>query len=372
MKKTPLYEKHLSLNGRIIDFGGWLLPVEYSGIIPEHEAVRTRAGLFDVSHMGELLVEGPGAEAYIQNMVTNDISSMRDLQIYYSPMCYPDGGIVDDLLIYRYHKTKYLLVVNASNTEKDLEWLQLHRSKEVTVKDVSGEYAQLALQGPLAQKILQELTDKDLEEIHFFCFSDPVRIGGIPVMISRNGYTGEDGFELFFSPEHAEAMWNKIMEAGAEVGILPAGLGARDTLRFEVGLPLYGHELSETISPLEADLGAFVKLDKEDFLGKEALRKQRESGVPRRLYALEMVDRGIPRAGFQVMMGEKEIGFVTTGSYSPTLKKNVALALLDASSSVGGPLEAGAQVEILIREKPLKAVIVEKPFYSKRYKKNTK
>lgn len=363
MKRTPLYEKHVEHKGRLIDFGGWELPVEYTGIIAEHEAVRQAAGLFDVSHMGEVTVTGADAEAYIQGMITNDISSMQDTQIYYSPMCYPDGGVVDDLLVYRYHREKYLLVINAANIDKDVEWLQSHVKGNVSVTNVSGEYAQVALQGPLAQKILQRLTDKNLDEIHFFYFCDEVSIGGIKAFVSRNGYTGEDGFEILVAPGDATRLWELILEEGKADGLLPAGLGARDTLRFEVCLPLYGHEIDETITPLEAGLGYFVKLDKADFIGKQALQDQKTAGLTRKICALEMVDRGIPRAGFEVMAQGESIGHITTGSYSPSLKKNIALALLDMAYS-----KEGTEVDVVIREKLVKAKVINKPFYSKNYR----
>lgn len=363
MKRTPLYEKHLEYKGRLIDFGGWELPVEYVGIIPEHEAVRNSAGLFDVSHMGEVTVTGEDAEKYIQKMVTNDISNMDVMQIYYSPMCYPDGGVVDDLLIYKYDRKKYLLVINAANTEKDVEWLQSHVSGNVKVENISSEYAQLALQGPEAQKILQKLTDKNLDEIKFFYFCDEVAIGDINAFVSRNGYTGEDGFELLVAPTDAETLWDRIIDAGKDEGLLPAGLGARDTLRFEVCLPLYGHEINDSITPLEAGLGFFVKLDKDDFIGKSELKNQKSLGLKRKLCATEMIDRGIPRAGFEVFSEGRKIGYITTGSYSPTLKKNIGLALLDIEFS-----EEGREVEVLIRNKLLKAKIIKKPFYAKKYK----
>jgi aminomethyltransferase len=363
MKKTPLYENHLKNNGKIIDFGGWLLPVEYSGIIPEHEAVRNAAGIFDVSHMGEVIVTGEDAEEFIQMIVTNDISTMNAYQIYYSPMCYPGGGVVDDLLIYKYSEDSYLLVVNAANTDKDVEWLQSYVYGKVEVKNVSAEYAQLALQGPDAQRILQKLTDKNLEDIKFFYFCPDVKIEQISAMVSRNGYTGEDGFEIFVAPGDAETLWNKIMEAGKQEGLIPAGLGARDTLRFEVCLPLYGHEIDSATTPLEAGLNYFVKLDKKNFIGKDALVEQKASGLMRRLCAFEMTDRGIPRAGFEVYSGGSRIGRVTTGSYSPTLKNNIGLALMDE------PFTAeGTEIEVLVRNKLLKAKIIKKPFYSKRYK----
>ena len=297
-------------------------------------------------------------------MVTNDISDMDSGQIYYSPMCYPDGGVVDDLLIYKYDNEKFLLVVNASNTQKDIEWLQSHLFGKTELKDVSDDYALLALQGPAAQKILQKITKKNLNEIKFFYFCDNVNIEGIPAFISRNGYTGEDGFEILVSSGDAPILWDKIMTAGKDEGLVPAGLGARDTLRFEVCLPLYGNEIDKDITPLEAGLGFFVKLNKDDFIGKEALAAQRSEGLKRKLCALEMIERGIPRTGYEVFSEDEKIGHITTGSYSPTLNMNIGLALLNIEFS-----EVGTIVEVAVRKKRVKAKVVKKPFYEKRYKK---
>lgn len=364
MRKTPLYEKHLSLGGKVIDFGGWALPVQYTGILEEHEKVRTAAGLFDVSHMGEVTVEGPDAEKYIQKMVTNDISTMNDGQVYYSPMCYPDGGVVDDLLVYRYNAEKYLLVINASNTEKDFQWLKENLEGRVEIANVSAQYAELALQGPKAEKILQKLTGTDLNSIQFFHFRSELKLDGIVALVSRTGYTGEDGFEIYLSPENAPALWDQLLEVGKEEDLVPVGLGARDTLRFEAALPLYGQEIDKDITPLEAGLGIFVKLDKTDFIGKEALKVRKGQGISRKLVGFEMVDRGIARSHYDVFVGEEKVGFVTTGSFAPTLKKNVGLALVDIEHG-----EQGKEIHIMVRGKKLKAVIVPKPFYRKRYKK---
>jgi len=364
LKKTPLYELHVQAGGKIIDFGGWALPVEYEGIIKEHETVRTAAGLFDVSHMGEILVEGPDAEQYLQKMLTNDLAPMQDYQVYYTLMCYPDGGVVDDLIVYKFNNNHYLLVVNAANKDKDYEWLLQHRSGQVTVIDLSDAYAQFAIQGPNAQNILQEMTTTNLEQLKFFRFLPEAIIGDTPVLISRTGYTGEDGFELYLRPEQAPSLWQKILEQGHKHGLRPIGLGARDTLRFEAALPLYGHELSADITPLEADLGYFVKFSKPDFIGKEALLRQKEEGLKRKLVAFEMLERGIPRAGYEVQAGEKTIGYVTTGGIAPSLNKNVGLALIATEYA-----REGETIEIIIRKRNLRAVIIPKPFYSKRYKK---
>jgi aminomethyltransferase len=366
MKKTPLYEKHIQLKGKMIDFGGWSLPVEYTGIIPEHEAVRTKAGIFDVSHMGEITVKGEDSEKYLQMLLTNDISLLNNNQIAYTTMCYPHGGVVDDLLVYKYSNTDYLLVVNASNTEKDYQWMKENIFGNTEILNVSENYAQLALQGPLAEAILQKLTRKNLNEIEFYYFSDNVKIGNIEALVSRTGYTGEDGFELYFAYDKAEEMWDMILEAGKDEGLIPAGLGSRDTLRFEASLPLYGHELDENITPLEAGLGFFVKLNKENFIGKEALAKQKSEGLQRKIVGFEMIDRGIPRNNYEVYAEGKKIGYVTTGSFSPTLKKNIGLALINSAYS-----KEGTEIEILIRNKNSKAKVIKKPFYSKKYKKMT-
>ncbi len=364
MKKTPLYEKHVDLKGKIIDFGGWALPVEYGGILVEHEAVRSAAGLFDVSHMGEVLITGPDAEKYIQKMIVNDISKQADFQIYYTPMCYTDGGVVDDLLVYRYNKEKYLLVINASNIDKDVEWLQGHIEGQVEVTDLSETYAEVALQGPKSQAILEKLTGGNLKDLAFYHFLPEIEIGGITALVSRTGYTGEDGFEIYIDPKDGAFLWDLILEAGKEEGLIPAGLGARDTLRFEVCLPLYGHELSQDITPLEAGLGGLVKFNKEDFIGKEALIKQRDTGVKRSLVGFEMIDRGIARNNNNVYIDGKIIGFVTTGSFAPSLKKNVGMALIDAKYAL-----EGGDIYINVRDKQLKARIIKKPFYEKNYKK---
>ena len=364
MKKTPLYEKHIQLKGKMIDFGGWSLPVEYTGIIPEHEAVRTKAGIFDVSHMGEITVKGEDSEKYLQMLLTNDISLLNNNQIAYTAMCYPHGGVVDDLLVYKYSNTDYLLVVNASNTEKDYQWMKENIFGNTEILNVSENYAQLALQGPLAETILQKLTKKNLNEIEFYYFIDNVKIGNIEALVSRTGYTGEDGFELYFAYDKAEEMWDLILEAGKDEGLIPAGLGARDTLRFEASLPLYGHELNENITPTEAGLGFFVKLNKENFIGKEALARQKSEGLKRRIVGFEMIDRGIPRNNYEVYKEGEKIGYVTTGSFSPTLKKNIGLALIDSAYS-----KEGTEIEILIRNKNSKAKVIKKPFYSKKYKK---
>jgi len=361
LKRTVLFDSYAEYGGKTIDFGGWELPVQFSSIKAEHEAVRTKAGLFDVSHMGEILVTGEGALSYLQKMVTNDVSKLKDGQAQYTAMCYENGGTVDDLLIYKRGDNNYLLVVNASNIDKDLEWMNSHATDNVKIEDASSSYALLALQGPIAQEVLQTLTDEPLADIKFFRFKENVDISGHQVLVSRTGYTGEDGFEIYGSPEAIVALWSAILKAGASEGVVPAGLGARDTLRFEAGLPLYGQELSKDISPLETGLGFVVKVNKEeDFFGKEVLASQKENGVPRKLVGVEMIDKGIPRTGYKVFLGEEQIGEVTTGTQSPTLKKNIGFALLNSEHT-----SVGTEIEVEIRAKRLKAVIIATPFYKR-------
>lgn len=361
LKRTPLFEVYKDYGGKTIDFGGWELPVHFSSIKDEHEAVRTKAGLFDVSHMGEIEVKGPDSLPFLQKVMTNDISKLKDGGAQYTAMCYENGGTIDDLLVYKMAEDDYLLVVNASNTDKDYDWLKQHVEGNVTMKNISPEMGQLALQGPLAETVLQRLTDDPLNEIGFFKFKQDVTIDGKKALVSRTGYTGEDGFEIYCKSEDTAHLWKRILEVGKEDGVLPCGLGSRDTLRFEAGLALYGQELSGDISPLEAGIGFAVKLNKEaDFLGKEALKEQKEKGVPRKLVGLEMIERGIPRHGYTVYSGEEKIGEVTTGTQSPTLKKNIGLALV--SKEFG---ELDSEIDVEIRGKKVKAKIISAPFYKR-------
>lgn len=364
LKKTPLFPVYQELGAKTIDFGGWDLPVQFSSIKEEHHATRQAAGLFDVSHMGEILVEGNGSTAFLQHLLTNDLSKLAPNRAQYTLMCYEDGGTVDDLLVYKQGEEKYLLVVNASNIEKDFDWIKKHAPEEVSVENKSKEYFQLAVQGPRAEQIVQRLTTEPLSEISFFRFKDRVKLSGLEheVIISRTGYTGEDGFEIYGNPNDAVTLWKKLLEVGSEDGLLPVGLGARDTLRFEATLPLYGQELSPEITPIEAGLGFAVKTNKEeDFIGKSVLKEQKENGPRRRLIGLEMIDKGIPRHGYLVFDGEEEIGFVTTGTQSPTLEKNIGLALVPVSYA-----EEGKEVEVQVRKKRLKAKIVSTPFYKRK------
>lgn len=361
LKRTPLYPLYADIPGvRCIDFGGWELPVQFSGIHKEHEAVREAAGLFDVSHMGEFFVSGPQAESYLQRMTVNDVTALVPGQAQYSAMCYPDGGVVDDLLVYKLAEASYMLVVNASNIRKDWEWLSRHLADGVQMTDKSDDTALLALQGPKAEDILAPLVDCDLTQLGAFHFLQNVSLFGASVLISRTGYTGEDGFEIYLPAQDAPAVWTGLLERGVAFGLIPAGLGARDTLRFEAKLPLYGQELSQDISPLEGGIGFFVKLGKGDFIGKDALQRQKENGVPRKLVGVEMIDRGIPRSHYAVYAGGERIGEITTGTQSPTLKRNLGLALLDSRFAA-----VGTQVEVDVRGKRLKAEVVPVPFYKR-------
>ncbi|MBB5325231.1 aminomethyltransferase [Anoxybacillus tepidamans] len=361
LKRTPLFSLYAEYGAKTIDFGGWELPVQFSSIKEEHEAVRTRAGLFDVSHMGEFEVKGKDSLAFLQKMMTNDVTKLIDGRAQYTLMCYEDGGTIDDLLIYKKADGHYLLVVNAANIDKDFAWLSEHRFGDVELVNISNEVAQLALQGPLAEQVLQKLTDSDLSAMKFFSFADDVNVAGVKVLVSRTGYTGEDGFELYCRAKDAQTLWRAILEAGKEEGVLPCGLGARDTLRFEACLPLYGQELAKDITPIEAGLGFAVKTNKDvDFFGKEILKKQKEEGTARKLVGIEMIDKGIPRHGYAVYANGEPIGVVTTGTQSPTLKKNIGLALIQIKFTV-----LDTEVEVDIRGKRLKAKVVATPFYKR-------
>ena len=365
VKRTSLYENHLKSGGKIVTFAGYQLPIQYEGIIEEHNAVRGAAGLFDVSHMGEIQVKGKDALKYLQHMLTNDLSKLVNNQVIYSLMCYENGGVVDDLLVYKYDDEYYYLVVNASNKDKDYAWLKDNiGSFNVNLIDISESISEVALQGPKAEEILQKLVDYDLSGIKFFCFRQDINLSGINVMISRTGYTGEDGFEIYADNEGIKKVWSEILNSGKDLGVMPTGLGCRDTLRFEANLPLYGDELSKDITPIEAGYGFFVKLDKEDFIGREALKKQKEEGLKRKIVGFKMEDRGIPRHGYLVFSEDKEIGFVTTGYYSPTLKENIGLAMVDAAHS-----NLGDEIYIQVRNKQLKAKVVSRKFLAKNYKK---
>ncbi|WP_139903466.1 glycine cleavage system aminomethyltransferase GcvT [Clostridium thermarum] len=365
LKKTALFNVHQKYGGKIIDFAGWSLPVQYEGILQEHEAVRKTAGLFDVSHMGEIEVKGIQAEEFMQYLVTNDVSTIGIGQIIYALMCYPHGGVVDDVLIYKFSREYFYIVVNASNIEKDYVWITENAAGyHVQIINRSADISELALQGPKSEEILQKLTAQDLSQLKFFNFMDDVHINGVKCLISRSGYTGEDGFEIYADNKYIEKVWEDLMEVGKVLGLVPAGLGCRDTLRFEACLPLYGNEISENITPLEAGLNIFVKLNKDNFIGKAPLLKQKEEGLKRKLIGFEMLDRGIARHGYEVSVEGKNIGIVTTGYMAPSLKKNIGLALVDSNFS-----EIDTEINIVIRNKPVKARVINKKFYNKNYKK---
>lgn len=361
LKRTPIYPAY---NTKTVDFGGWEMPVQFTGIKDEHHATREKAGLFDVSHMGEILVEGSDSENFLQKLLTNDVSKLSINQAQYTMMCYEHGGTVDDLIVYKLDEQKYLLVVNAANTEKDFEWVQKHVEDSVEVSNVSNQFVQLALQGPKAETILQKLTDENLSDIKFFRFKQDVAFKGVnhTAIVSRTGYTGEDGFEIYIDQESGIELWNAILEAGEEFGVTPVGLGARDTLRFEANLALYGQELSKDISPIEAGLNFAVKVKKDaDFIGKEVLAEQKENGPKRKLVGIEMIDKGIPRHGYEVLKDGEPVGFVTSGTQSPTLGKNVGLALVKTELANEGEL-----LEIKVRKRTLQAKVVPTPFYKRK------
>jgi len=363
--ETPIYPIYQNYGAKIINFAGWALPVQFEGIVYEHHAVRETAGLFDVSHMGEIEVKGEDSTIFLNQILTNDIINLKDGQVQYSILANESGGTKDDVLVYRFSERHYWVVVNASNRYKDFKWLIKHSTGyQVNVNDISDNVAQFALQGPKALEILNTASNEDVGKIRFFRFIKSVKVNGITCLVSRTGYTGEDGFELYFNPSDAVFLWKTLLNLGKDYGLKPAGLGCRDTLRFEACLPLYGNELDEDISPLEAGLDWVVKFNKPDFIGKQALTIQKENGIKRKIVGFEMLGRGIPRHGYRVYKNEMEIGYVTTGYYSPTLEKNIGMALVSIKYSNPGEI-----VYIIIRDKPIKAVIVETPFYNKKYKK---
>jgi aminomethyltransferase len=362
LKRTPLYEQHVALGARMVEFGGWEMPVQYRSIIEEHEAVRTRAGLFDVSHMGEFKVEGSDALAFLQYLVPNDVSRLAVHQALYTQLCRPDGNVIDDLLIYHLAEQQYMLVVNAGNIDKDFAWVkeQAHKFAAVTVVNQSDTTALVALQGPAAVAILQPLTEANLSSIRYYrCAAS--QVDGVHCLISRTGYTGEDGFELYCAPVDVVNLWQTLLETGKPQGLLPAGLGARDTLRLEAGMCLYGHELDEQTNPLEARLDWTVKLDKGDFIGRDALLRVKEQGPRRLLIGIEMVDRGIARGGYAIYDGERQVGTVTSGSPGPTVGKNIAMGYVDAAFAI-----VGQPVQVDIRGRRALARIVALPFYKRK------
>lgn len=356
MKKTPLNQVHKDLGAKMTDFGGWEMPVEYTGIIEEHKAVRERCGIFDVSHMGEILVSGANAAKSLQKIITNDIKKLLDGKIIYTPICKEDGGIIDDLLVYRIREDQYLLVVNASNIEKDFNWVKEHVLNKTEVENLSDDYAMIALQGPESKKILTTLTDIDLNSLAYYTFRE-AKAAGVEMIISRTGYTGELGYELYFEPEKAESVWQELINAGKEYGLQACGLGARDTLRLEKMYALYGNDIDENTNPLEAGLGWTVNLEKGDFIGREKLIEVKENCCQRKLVGFIITERGMARHGYEIYSGEEKIGEVTSGSYSPSLAQSIGMAYVDREYS-----EPGSEIEIKVRKRKIKAEVVKGPF----------
>lgn len=361
MKKTKLYEVHKKLNAKLVDFAGYEMPVQYSSIIDEHKTVRNSVGVFDVSHMGEIFVVGENALSFVQYITTNNASKLTDGRVQYSAMCYEDGGIVDDLLVYRISENKFMLVVNASNKDKDFEWMKKNNKFDAVLNDKSDDYSLLAVQGPNSQKVIQKLTDVNLEEIEYYHFVQ-TKVAGVEMILSRTGYTGELGYELYFTGDEstAETVWNAIFEAGEEFNIKPAGLGARDSLRLEMGFCLYGNDIDKTTNPIEAGLGWITKLKKGDFVGRDVIAKVKEEGTTRKLVPLTTEQKAFPRHGYDVIVDGKKIGYVTSGTVSPILSKPIALAYVEKEYA-----QEGTEVNIRIRDKEIPVQIVKLPFVVK-------
>jgi aminomethyltransferase len=370
MKRTALFEEHQRLGGRLIDFGGWELPVQYSGIMDEHLACRESVGLFDVSHMGEVHIEGADAEAYLNYLVSNQVSKLAVGQAQYTVMCHPDGGIIDDLVIYRRAQDRFLVVVNASNTEKDFNHFKAVEKEfkaprgDLRVTNESSRYTQIAIQGRKAQEVLQKLTSANLSAIKTYWFTEGTVLGGIPAILARTGYTGEDGFEIYVEWNRGPEIWRALLEAGSPFGIKPCGLGARDTLRMEMKYPLYGNELTDQTHPLEAGLGWVVKLDKPDFIGKTALVRAKEGGLKRKLVGIKLLDKGIPRHGYPIFdsTGTRSVGEVTSGTQSPSLKAAIAIGYVEIGLS-----EIGQKLTLDIRGSKIPAEVTATPFYKRPY-----
>lgn len=365
MKRTPLYEEHLKLKGRIVPFGGYDMPVQYSGVIAEHEAVRNAVGLFDVSHMGEFWVEGAGAKAWLGRMTTNDMGKLFDGRCQYNLLCYENGTVVDDIIVSQVSSDKFLIVVNASNADKDFAWLMKHKPAEVELKNIGDGFSLIAVQGPKSPELMKRVFNHDFSALKYYHFEILPGAGLAPLagpFVSRTGYTGEDGFEVLVPNAQAVKVWNDLLEKGADLGVKPAGLGARDTLRLEAAYSLYGHEISDEITGLEAGLGWVIKPDKGEFIGRAALVREKTEGSKRKLAAFELTEPAIARDGAEVYAEDgTKIGRVTSGTHSPTLKKAIGLALFDAPNAT-----LGRKIELDIRGKRKKAVIVEKPFYKRK------
>jgi aminomethyltransferase len=364
LQRTPLNAVHRRMGGRMVDFGGWDMPVQYpAGTVEEHLRTRTHSGLFDVSHMGEIDVRGNDAIAFVNYLTSNDAAKLNDGQAQYSALTTAGGTVIDDLLVYRFAEDHLLLVVNAGTTEKDWHWIKSHHQNQaVELNNVSSDYCQLAIQGPDALRILQPLVDVPLAEIKYYHFREGM-VDGVPAIISRTGYTGEDGFEVYAAADKAEPLWERLLDAGnfgALEGVLPCGLAARNTLRLEAGLCLYGHEIDEKTTLLEANLGWICKLNKVDFIGREPLAKQKEEGVTRRLVGFEMTERGIARDGQDLLIAGKRVGIVTSGSPAPYLKKNIGFAYVPVEFA-----NEGQEIQIDVRGRPVGAKVVRTPFYKR-------
>jgi aminomethyltransferase len=360
LKQTPLNSVHRAMGAKMVDFGGWDMPVQYTGIIDEHNAVRQRVGLFDVSHMGEIEIRGPEALNLVSYVSSNNAAKLKIGQAHYSGLLYEHGGFVDDILVHKVDDDHFFLCVNASNQEKDYDYIStINRTFKATVEYASERYAQIAIQGPKGTATLQKLTRTDLAAIKYYWFTDG-EVSGTPARIAHTGYTGEDGFEIYVAPDEAPRLWAELLEAGQEFGIRAAGLGARNTLRLEAKMALYGHEITASITPLEADLAWIVKMDKGDFLGKQALAKQQQAGITRKLVGFEMRGRGIGRDGYEVFVDGAPAGWVTSGGPSPTLNKNIGLCYLPTALA-----EPGRSIQIMIRNQPVEAVTVPTPFYKR-------
>jgi aminomethyltransferase len=365
VKKTPLYGRHVELGARMIPFAGWMMPVQYTGIIDEHQQVRTSAGLFDLGHMGQVDVTGPDAKSYLQMITTNDVAGLEPGEAQYSMLPTPEGGVIDDIFIYRHHEGDgYFVCINASNREKDVAWMleqrAAHPELDVNVRDISDDTGMIAIQGPKAVEIVQRLTDLDLSATDRNQWIGAT-VAGIELMLARTGYTGEDGFEFYLPIEHVGELWDALMAAGEGGELKAIGLGARDTLRLEARMPLYGNELSSDISPLEAGLGWAVKLEKGPFIGRERIASLKAGGVPRKTVGFRLLERGgSARSHYDVEVDGRKVGFVTSGAMSPTLGDNIGLALVDADvAGVGKPLD------IIIRGRPVRAVQIKMPFYKR-------
>jgi aminomethyltransferase len=356
VKKTPLYRKHTELDAKMAPFAGFMMPIMYRSINAEHLLVRDRVGLFDLSHMGEFIVRGNDAESFLQTVTVNDVSALKKWQVQYSCMCYPDGGIVDDILVYRLPDC-YMLVVNAACIDKDYEWLEENIMGDVALDNRSDEIGLIALQGPMAQPVMSKLTDYDLESLPFYWAAE-AEVGGHRIRFSRTGYTGEDGFELYAPPDLCQDIWDKLMDVGTEFGVGPVGLGARDSLRLEMKYMLYGNDIDKTTNPIAAGLGWIVKLDKGDFVGRHPIEQMKTQKPPHRLIAFEMTGKAIPRKGYRIIGDAEEVGTVTSGGYSPCLSKGIGVGYVKR-----GFTKIGTELSILIRGSKMPAVIVKPPFY---------